>query len=156
MIDSVECSQKGSVISSIICEKESNRTLKIVFTTAEQEACDTFFGWISLDIFVKGYSKSLRLKKFKWDLCNLKKLSKENSVLGHQHKFLLQAAVNFPDKCPYQKVRIFNCLSPKLTFFFGRIQLLSWKDCISNMICFLYIFLKQTLRTLESSMRIRS
>ncbi|KAH8331764.1 hypothetical protein KR074_011140, partial [Drosophila pseudoananassae] len=108
VFNSFECSQKGNVISSAICQMESNRTLKIVFTTAEQEA-STFFGWISLDIFLKGYTKSLRLQKFKWDLCNLKKQSEKKSVLGLQHKKILQAAVNFPEKCPFPKVRILNC-----------------------------------------------
>ncbi|KAH8348342.1 hypothetical protein KR084_006656, partial [Drosophila pseudotakahashii] len=113
VFNSIECSLKNHVFSKIDCHLYSRLALNVFFTISEQKSADKLVGACEVDLFNQGKKKVTRIKNLRLDFCQLKKHTETRSLQGIYYLALRRAAVNFPEKCPFQKVSYILFLDPR-------------------------------------------
>jgi len=96
------------VFSKIECQLYSRTALNVFVTIDDQKAADKLVGVCDVKLMNKGQNKSTHIKNLRLDFCQLKKHTDTRSLLGAYYQAIRRAVVNFPDKCPFQKVSVIS------------------------------------------------
>jgi len=96
------------VFSKIECQLYSRTALNVLVTFGDQKAADNLVGVCDVQLMNVGQNKFTRIKNLRLDFCQLKKHTDTRSLLGAYYQAIRRAVVNFPDKCPFQKVSVIS------------------------------------------------
>ncbi|XP_044251965.1 uncharacterized protein [Drosophila takahashii] len=103
VFNSIECSLRNNVFSKSECQLYSRLALNVFVTIGDQKAADKMVAVCEVDLFNNGHKKVTRIKNLRLEFCQLKKHTETRSLQGIYYLALRRAAVNFPEKCPFQK-----------------------------------------------------
>jgi len=106
VFNSIECTLRNNVFSKIECQLYSRTALNVFVTIGDQKAADNLVGVCDVQLMNVGQNKFTRIKNLRLDFCQLKKHTDTRSLLGAYYQAIRRAVVNFPDKCPFQKVSV--------------------------------------------------